>query len=151
MLMQSPFTALVQAVAAAIAALPDYWGETDNKLRLMQNNPSISSTTVVGDLLEADFGGYAAKTATAGAAVVNDPLTGNILLRIPDIAGGWDFLTSGTTNLPQTIYGAYVTDAAGAILLGAVKFPTPIVLTATAQIVQVDDLNWVLTNPPLGA
>lgn len=151
MLMKSPFTALVSAVAGAIAGLADWWGETDSKLFLMQNDVAISSTTVVGDFTAATFDGSTAKVATVAASVVTDPLTGNTLIRIADPAGGWDFVTTGTTNLPQTIYGAYVTSNDGTKLLGAAKFDVPIILTATGQIVPVDDVQWVLAAPPLGA
>lgn len=152
MRMESPFTAVVTAVAGAIAALADWWGETDNKLHLMQNNPAITSTTVVGDFTEADFGGYAAKLATAAAAVFTDPLTGNIIIRVPDPSGGWAFASSGAppANLPQTIYGAYLTDNAGTGLIGAVKFDTPITITDAGQIIDIDDVTFVLANPPVG-
>lgn len=152
MLLKCPFDAVRAAIAAAVAGLADYWGETDNKMHLMQNNPAITAATVVGDLTEADYGGYAAKAATAAAAVFTDPLTGNLIIRIPDPAGGWAFASTGTppANVPQTIYGAYVTDAAGAILLGAVKFADPITITAAGQIIDVDDATWVVANPPVG-
>ena len=152
MLLQAPFTALRTAIATAIAALADYWGEVDNKMHLMMNDPAITSTTVVGDFTEATFGGYAAKAATVAGAAVVDALTGNLIIRIADPAGGWSFLSSGAppANIPQTIYGAYVTNAAGDILLGAVKFTDPVTITAAGQIIDVDDCTWAVANPPVG-
>jgi len=152
MLLKSPFTPVLTAVAGAVAALADWWGEVDNKVHLMQNDIALSSNTVVGDFVEADFGGYAAKTAAAAAAVFTDPLTGGTIIRIPDPSGGWAFVSTGTppANTPQTIYGAYVVSNDGTKLLGAAKFATPINITEADQIIDVDDVTWLVNTPPVG-
>jgi len=152
MLLKSPFAPVKAAVATAIAGLTGWWGEADNKLHLMKNNPAISAATVIGDLTEANFGGYAAKAATAAAAVFTDPVTGNTIIRIPDPAGGWAFAATGTppANSPQDIYGAYVTNAAGDKLLGVAKFSSPITINTAGQLIDVDDVTFVVADPPVG-
>lgn len=104
-------------------------------------SPSLNMSFVAGD--EANFTGYAFKTLTAATRpTANDPATGDRLLTITPPVGGFVWETTGTTNLPQTIYGYYVgadTIGIGGTLLGAALLDAPVVLTATDQQVQIPD------------
>lgn len=98
---------------------------------------------VIGDLTPADFDGYAPLAKDAAApTVTTDPATGAKIIRIPDPAGGWNWVTTGTTNLPQTIYGFALTDSTGADLYGAEQLDEPIELTAAGQGVPIGDVTF---------
>jgi len=106
----------------------------------------------VGDLVEATFDGYAAiHAASAATQVFIDPVTGLWVLQVREPAGGWHWVTSGTTNLPQTIYGYYITNAAGTTLLGVHRFATEeqVLLQVAGQGVDVPQARFYLSSDPL--
>jgi len=75
---------------------------------------------VIGDLTEADFDGYAPLAVdSATAQVFLDPATGDTIIQLDEPAGGWFWETSGVTNLPQTLHGAYLTNSANNAVYGA--------------------------------
>jgi hypothetical protein len=90
------------------------------EFRLYQNDYAFVPTTVVGDLTEADFTGY----AFASDANQVGPI---------DTAGSQQALTSSQTfiasnpiTVTNTIYGYYVTKNAGVDLVCGERFPVPI-------------------------
>jgi len=147
---QCPFSAAVWQIANAIAQLSDWWGESTNKVRLMQNNANIDANTVVGDLVEATFLGSDAINVADSPQVRKDPLTGKNVFRFYCPEQGYAWYTGSTLNLPQTIYGAYVTNLDGDKLLGAAKFPTPIVLTAEYQLIDLGNVIFEVSDTPIG-
>src|SRR6266404_3262845 len=59
-------------------------------------------------LTQADFDGYVANGISSATGTQNtalDPLTSDYLLQLKLPVGGFRWETTGTTNLPQTIYG----------------------------------------------
>jgi len=75
---------------------------------------------VIGDLTEADFDGYAPLAVdSATAQVFIDPASGDTIIQLDEPGGGWFWETTGVTNLPQTIHGAYLTNSANAVVYGA--------------------------------
>ncbi len=70
-----------------------------------------------------------------------DPLTGDSILSLVPPAGGFRWETTGTTNLPQTIYGVIVTNNAGDELYGSHIFRTPVSLTIAGQVIAIDALT----------
>lgn len=94
-------------------------------------SPPLSVSTVVGDITEADFTGYAA------AAIAN------FLIAYLDPAGGAS-IQSGTiqfnctgTAVPNTVLGFYLEDAAGdLILIGT--FDSPIAMTQVGDSIPVN-------------
>jgi len=111
-------------------------------------SPTTDWTTMTAD--EADFDGYAVKTAAAGAQQsFTDPLTGERVTQLIEPAGGWHWETTGVTNLPQTIYGWVVTDDADTDTFGSGNFETPIELTAADQAVDIAELNFRFNLNPL--
>lgn len=90
------------------------------KLKLFQNNVSPTVNTVVGDLDEADFTGYAEKTVTAYGAAFLDPSNNATILSPVET---W---TATVPNLvPQTVYGVYALDADGDLAFME-RFATPV-------------------------
>jgi len=105
---------------------------------------------VPGDFTEADFDGYAPiPVASAVAQVFNDPVTGDRIIQLNEPAGGWSFETTGVTNLPQTIFGAFLTDAAGAVVHGCERLPADIELTATDQGFSLPNIRFRLNQSAL--
>jgi hypothetical protein len=96
---------------------------------------------VPGDFTEAAFTGSTALDAGTGTQTVFvDPATGLRTIQIEEPAGGWTWLCTAGTGLPETIYGYYVTDNAGAVVYGAQRFTTPITITASGQAVNI---SWI--------
>lgn len=92
--------------------------------------PQLDPTTLV----EATFAGYAPIDPTAGNQLVyTDPVSGLITVELAAPAGGWHFQTTGTSNLPQTVYGWWVTDHTDAVLYGSGLLDTPVPLTLSGQ------------------
>lgn len=98
---------------------------------------------VIGDMTEADFDGYAALAVdSATAQVFTDPTTGEKIIQLDEPAGGWTWITTGVTNLPQTIYGAYVTNSANNVLYGAELLDVQPVLNASGDGVAVGQVRF---------
>lgn len=113
-----------------------------NKVKLSMADFTPSLDMVLGDFTEATFDGYAAKELGVGTQpIYYDAETGLLTITLEDPAGGYVWSTTGVTNLPQTIYGAYLVDNASAVLLGAYKFPNPVTLTESGQGVSFGELQ----------
>lgn len=84
-------------------------------LRLYKTNVTPSETTVVGDLTEADFTGYAAITLTGASWTTSggDPATGSYAEQT---------FSSSADQTPQSVYGYYLTRATDGDLVAAEKF-----------------------------
>src|SRR4051794_24675060 len=95
---------------------------TNLRVRLFKNNYTPIATTVVGDLTEANFSGYAAVTPSFGSsATVTSKGT------ITD-GSSRDFTHNGGAT-SNTVYGYYVTyESGGSTLLWAEKFDNPLTL-----------------------
>lgn len=108
-----------------------------------------SRELVLSDLTEATFDGYGAlHAASAATQVFIDPATGDQIVQCREPAGGWHFVSTGVTGLPETIYGYYLTDAAGAVLYASEVFDTPVEITASGQGV---DIGQVRLRLPAGS
>lgn len=92
-------------------------------LRLFQSPASgISAATVLGDLTQCNFPGYAAATSLSW-----DPPAVNG-------SGQWEsrcgnqFFTRSTTGSPQTVYGSYYTDSTDGALIAVELWSLPVVV-----------------------
>lgn len=101
------------------------------KVKLFKNNLVISPATVIGDLVEADFGGYAAITVTALLPAYLDP-AGGASAQI----GTVQFNCDGTAP-DNTVYGAWVETAAGLLVL-LVKFDAGITMVSAGDSIPLD-------------
>ena len=82
-------------------------------------------------MTEADFGGYASiPLGTGNQLVYTDVVSGLLTIEIKPGTGGLHFQATSITNLPQTVYGWYITDNGNTQLYGAQLFANPITLTA---------------------
>lgn len=83
-------------------------------LRLYQNDPTISNTSIAGDFTEANFSGYTAwnfnQTGSTWPAA-SSPGSGQAHSVHADV----DFTHDGGATA-NDIYGAYITDSAGALI-----------------------------------
>lgn len=107
----------------------------------------------IGGLTEATFTGATAIHAASAATQVSvDPATGDIIIQVREPAGGWHWATGDAVGLPQTIYGFYLTNAAGTTLLASDLMrsedgtPTPIVLSAAGQGIDIDQVRFRLPS-----
>lgn len=113
--------------------------------------PGPDLTVAAGDL--ANFDGSTPITITAATRTVSvDPATGEPAAIIPPPAGGVKWATTGSTALPQTIYGVVLGASTISFdapnLLGAFLLDPPVTLTATGQFFEADadNLNFRLTR-----
>jgi len=123
---------------------------TGNKLHLASANFTPSEGLAIGDLTEATFTGYAALVAGTGAQGEGfDPGTLDSVIDILAPVGGWRFVVTSATGLPQTIYGFYLTNNAGSTLYGAALFDAPIVLNNNGDVIVIDRVYFRLLNGSL--
>jgi len=144
-----PTQYMINRVAAAtVADVLSLADATNREVGLFKNDFAPALSTVIGDLIEADFGGYARKNGGVAESDI-DPGTLQRILRVPAPVGGWAFKTTGLTNLPQTIYGFFLFGADTGELLGAFRFEDPITLTMIDQIVPVPGVYFRLLSDAL--
>lgn len=110
-------------------------------------SPALDVTTLV----ESDFGGYAPIDPATGVQLVYlDAVTGLITVEMKPPAGGWHFLTTSSSNLPQNVYGWYLTDSTDAILYGSGLLAPPVGLTASGQGFDLPSMTFAFpANSPI--
>lgn len=113
---------LKQTYAGQLAVLNLAYGAglSSMKLRLFSNNHTVTDATILSDLTECSFTGYAAQSPswTTPANVANVAQTQS---------GTRTFTYSGGST--TTVYGYYLTDSGGTVLLGAETFTSPVTLS----------------------
>jgi len=116
-----PYIGCEEALANLIAE----WGTLT--IHLFSNNVTVSDTTVIANLTECTFGGYAAQTIGPWTAPASDGGNG-AYTQAPLVT--WTPTGSG---LPQNVYGYYVTDAGGNLRWAQNDPNAPVVLSNTSQ------------------
>lgn len=141
-----PSTLFVSAMVAGILDMAAFTLATLGKVVPIKAPYTYTPNLVLADLTLADFDGSTPIAQDAVPSTYTDPLTGDSVIALTAPAGGFQWVTSGVTNLPQTIYGYALTDAAGTTLV-AVTDPltTPIPLTATGQGIDAGELGFRVT------
>lgn len=120
------------------------------KVHLIIANFTPGLTTDFTTLTEATFTGGAAKLAGTGPQqVFRDPISGDQIVQLLEPVGGWHWAASAGTLLPQTVYGYCVTDNASAITFGSNLFPTPILIQATGDGVDIPEVRFNLSQEAL--
>lgn len=107
-------------LTALIAAGPPAGRLNGVKVHLFQNNIVPTPATILTDLVEATFDGYAASAAVTWGSVVVDP-AGNAVV----YGDAKTFTMTGSTT-PNTVYGYYVTNSAGSTLEYLELFDSPV-------------------------
>lgn len=101
-------------------------------LNLFKNNFVPSAGMSLGDLTIADFTGYGPSSTVVWDAAAYLP-DGTAI-----IAGDKKVFTVGATpTVLNTIYGWYLTNAGGTVLLAARRLDTAVVLSGAGQVVEV--------------
>jgi hypothetical protein len=88
------------------------------RLRLFQNNVTVSDATVLSGLTECTATGYAAVNLTS--ASWNAPTFSSPTASMTPVAA-FSFTTANAS--PVTVYGAYITDSTNTTLLACWNFP----------------------------
>jgi len=129
---------LLAADAATLAQAAD-----PNHVVLLMEPVTPSEGLVMADVTPADFTGSTPIEVELGAQGEGlDANTDDGIISILPPVGGWRWETTGTTNLPQTIYGFALTNEAETTLYGAEALETPIVLTGVNQVVQLPAVEF---------
>jgi hypothetical protein len=105
---------------------------------------------VIGDLTLADFFGSTPLEAGTGTQDVGiDPPTQEQRITILEPAGGWRWQVTGTTNLPQSVYGFALCTDALASLLAVEALPTPISLTTVGEEINIGSAALTFVLQPM--
>ena len=147
----TPGSILLDALATLIADdVATLASVTAMHLHLAMAPFSPSSNLIVADFTEATFTGATAKDAgTGNQTVFTDPVTGLRTIQIKEPAGGWTWVCTAGTGLPQTIYGVYLTDNGDTHLYGSMLLDTPITITTSGQGVHVGYITFSLLGNAL--
>lgn len=134
--------AMMELLAADTATLAP--AALGNKMALVMAPIVPAEDLEFADITLATFDGNTPIVCGTGTQPSGlDPATEDSVIDIKVPAGGFRWETTGTTNLPQTIYGYVLLNNAADTLLASAAFDTPIVLTAINQ--RVEDLDGTLT------
>lgn len=100
-------------------------------LKLYKTNVGTSDEIALASLVEADFDGYAASDAIVWGAVGVDS-------QVRAVVQGdrKEFVPDGVV-VTNTVYGAYITNAAGTALMAILPFDAPVHVTGLDTIVSV--------------
>jgi len=119
-----------------------------NLLKLVNAPFTPTGSLVYADLSWATFDGSDPIANASGAPnVVFDPDTGQWGLVMKEPAGGFTWIVGDAGGLPETIYGYALVNSDEDTLLASALLPSPIVLTATGQFVQLSALFGYCSNP----
>lgn len=100
------------------------------KIRLFQNNYTPVAATVIGDLTEATFSGYAQITLAGGAVAGALDAENRAVITWNAVT----FTKAGATG--NTIYGYYIVDNGG-VLLWLERFDAPISMTTDGAFITI--------------
>lgn len=141
-----PLNAFKTAIVAGILDMAVFTLATLGKLVPLKAPYTYTPGMALADVTVSDFDGSTPIVQSAVPSTYSDPLTDDEIIALTGPAGGFQWVTSGTTNLPQTVYGYALTDAGGTTLL-AVTDPltTPIPLTAVGQGIDAGDVGFRVT------
>ncbi len=147
-----PTNAILNAMATLLAGDPNTLGETVGgvKIRLATNAFNPTPDNVIADFTEANFAGYAALLAALGPQqVFFDPTIGAKIIQMVEPLGGWNWVTTGAANLPQSIFGVFMTNNANTVVLGSYRFQAPYVLTGPGQGFNIPQMRFLLSTNAL--
>lgn len=146
-----PTQATVDAINELLRTSDAIWGTVAPAATVSLINAEFvpSAALTSGDLSFADFDGSDNILVPMGDQVfVLDSATGRIGVKLKEPVGGFSWVVTGVTNLPQTIWGWSVRDADSGDLLWTELLPSPIPLTAIGNVVEVTAiLGYLLINP----
>lgn len=128
---------LLAADTATLAQAAD-----NNVIALVMGGFTPSEALLVGDVVLATFDGSTPILVGLGTQPEGlDPNTNDSIITLLPPVGGWRFETTGTTNLPQTIFGFVLLNDALDTLLASALLPNPITLTGINQVIELDGVH----------
>jgi len=113
-----------------------------SKMILFTNSPGLNKNTVVADLTQPTYAGYAAAALTWSGAIRN------AMNRISTRTGLVPWVM-GDNLTPTTVNGYGITDSAGTHLLAAEYLPTPVGLVDTLSFLGIVS-EWISDNASPG-
>jgi len=140
----SPFQSSRQALDSWIQEVLHGGAGVDGALHLFKNNVTISPATVVGDLTEADYTGYAAAVVDEDNWGISRVQPDGSIIRVQLVV--FEFQPSGTT-ISNTVYGWYLTGSGG-FLVAAGNLPNPVLLDSTASLLDIELALTMLAGAP---
>jgi hypothetical protein len=125
-----PYSEWIAILTGLVAAATPGWLAAT--CGLYQNNFQPVPTMTLGSLVEASFTGYSMSSAITWG-------TPGFLPSGPAVVTGdtKTFRVGATPTVFNTIYGYYIVDSTGLLLIAARLFDSPIVLSAAGQIIEV--------------
>lgn len=121
-----------------------------NKIALVMAAFTPNEDLTLGDLTLADFAGSTPLAGSTGAQLASvDPATDEQLITIKEPLGGWRWVTTALTNLPQTIYGYALVDSTIAAMYGVQALDVPITLTAVGQSIDLGAVVLRINQQPI--
>jgi hypothetical protein len=121
-----------------------------NKIALIMAPFSLNENLAITDLTLATFATSTPIAGAAGAQAVGvDPATLDQVITIKVPAGGYRWVVTALTNLPQTIYGWALIDTAGATLIAVGQFPTPYLLQDVGQEIDLGNVTIQFVQQPM--
>jgi len=121
-----------------------------NKVALVMAPFVPSENLVLADLTLADFTGSTPIAGVAGAQLVGtDPATLQEVITNKAPAGGWRWITTALTHLPETIYGYALIDNAGATLIATATLPQPVTLSEIGDFIDLGSLELTFVLQPI--
>lgn len=129
--------AIADAMLGALTARPAAALLPTLTVRLMKTPVAIGPTTVLADLSECDFAGYAPVIPVAPVGPINDPDGSRAVLFDADFVASGALAPGG-----QISYGYYLTDSAGppTALYGGEVFATPVPFALPGDALALDVL-----------
>lgn len=149
----TPTNVILDRLAEILATDADTLAPVADELHvhLFTNGLTPNPGMVIGDFTLATFDGSTPLEAGVGPQQnFYDPVTGRRTVQLIEPLGGWHWVTTGVTALPQDIYGYVVTDNTDAIVYGAARFDNPVNLTASGQGLDIPEIRFELIPPVLG-
>lgn len=135
-----PDTASISNLNALIAAAAPLDGA---KVHLFKNDVVPARGMVLALFTEADFTGYAASSAVVWSAAAIDasgqPTT---------MGGGKTFTVGAVPTVTNSIFGVFVTNTAGTVLLYAERFAAPVGMTNPNQVLIYVPVFGALSQAP---
>jgi len=121
-----------------------------NEIALVSAAFTPSENMVIGDLTLASFVGSTPIVGATGAQQAGiDPVTSEQVITILAPAGGWRWECTTAPGTPQTVYGFALTTHLGAVLLAVALLPTPVVISAVGDFVDLGAITMRIVLQPI--
>jgi len=144
-----PIRALYSAMADGFIGYVSFLTATLGKVVPLKQPYTPGPDLTFAGITVANFTGSTALTQDDEPTYYIDPGTGDLIVNLVEPAGGWQWVTSDTVNLPQVIHGYALLNAAGnAVVAVTEPLADPITLDGALQGIDAGPLTFRI---PLGS